>query len=174
MTTPGIARYRRTFLAPVWIGLVWTLLVLALLAGALRWTTTPTLVVLVAVTSPGPAADAVATRRLAGRLGPGRQFDALLAENGAIDALAGDLGVQAAERYAVDAAETGSIARRLRWRLRGSTALVALPPAPLARLLAELVGDDFPAPSPEAAGHERVWVVTLSGFGPPAGVELRD
>lgn len=174
MTTPGIARYRRTFLAPVWIGLIWTLLVLALLLGALRWTTTPTLVVLVPVAAPGTEAGAAALPRLAGRLGPGQQFDALIAERGAIDGLASGLGVGAAERYGVDATETGSIARRLRWRLRGDTVLVALPPAPLAHLLEELVGDDVPAPSPDAAGNDRHWVVTLSGFGPPAGVELRD
>ncbi len=173
MTTPGIARYRRTFLAPVWIGLIWTLLVLALLLGALRWTTTPTLVVLVPVAAAGPEADAAAVAGLAGRLGPVQQFDALVAERGSIAGLVSGLGLDAAESYGVDATETGSIARRLRWRLRGSTVLVALPPAPLARLLDELVGDDA-APRPDAAGPDRHWVVTLSGFGPPAGVELRD
>jgi hypothetical protein len=174
MTTPGIARYRRTFLAPVWIGLVWTLLVLALLLGALRWTTTPTLVVLVNITSPDPAADAGAMQRLAARLGPGGQFDALLAERGAIDGIAAALGAPAAERFGVDAGETGAIARRLRWRLRGSTVLVALPPAATRGLLEELVGDALPAAPAGTAGSDRYWVVTLSGFGPPAGVELRD
>jgi len=173
MTTPGIARYRRTFLAPVWIGLIWTLLVLALLLGALRWATTPTLVVLVPVAAPGPEVDAAALSRQAARLGPGQQFDALVAERGAIDGLASGFGLGAAERYGVDATEKGSIARRLRWRLRGSKVLVALPPAPLARLIDELV-DDAAAPRPDAAGLDRHWVVTLSGFGPAVGVELRD
>jgi hypothetical protein len=173
MNAPGIRRYRRTFMAPLWVGLIAALMVMTFLLLLLRWTATPSTVVLLAVPASESAPATESLRRLGGALGPASQFDTLLAERGAIDALAIALGVTSAERLGVDSANPRALAQRLRWRMRGHTVLVALPPAAAAALLSQLAGAaNAPQAAAATATDRRLWVVTLTGFGPPAVLDL--
>jgi hypothetical protein len=173
MTTPGIARYRRTFHTPLWVGMVLTAIVLGLFFLVLHWTATGATVVLVPVEAGDPVQEAATLQRLAARVGAANHFDAVLAEGGAIERIAKAIGAADAERHEVDTSSLRWVEHRLRWRLRGDTVLVALPAPAIARLLSDLADDERAAAAASAADG-RYWVVTLTGFGPPAALELRD
>jgi phosphohistidine phosphatase SixA len=184
MEAPAITRYRRPFLAPLWLSLLAALVIAAVGFAVYRSAgTTVVLLVRPADTEPGTIADPPLApeeeeraQRLARLLGdplPGAAIDALYVSD---DRRAQQTAAPLAERLhraptVFPGTDAAAIARRLLHERAGAAIVVVAGGTSFSQMLRALNGGEPPAAARDDS--EVIYLVSIPSFGPARWLRLR-
>ncbi len=189
MKTPGVARGRRAFLAPIWIAAVaalvaGTLLFVGIRLAVLRFAEISTVIVLrhaekldASDDTPLSTEGRARAQRLADMFGRATDTGAVRAIYASDTRRTRDTAAPLAARLALSVVtlpgeDVDGLLGRLRRDGRGQTSLVVGHSNTVPQIVAELTGGRFEVTvAPD--DHGSVFVVTISSFGPPSVLRLR-
>lgn len=181
MEPPAITRYRRPFLAPLWIALLVAVVGAAVLVAAWRNATTTVLVLVHSVEKdPGSISDPPLSaegeeraQRLAQILGSTARVDAIYVSD---DRRARQTAAPLSERLQLTpavfaAADAGAMTERALREHAGGTVVVVVSDAALPQMLRDVGGEDLV--SGRAADADVMYVVSIPSFGRPHQLRLK-